>query len=169
MIDPGDEFIASVDDAAASTDWAHSGQVLRLENFLPYRLSVLANTVNRAIAGAYSRQFGLSIPEWRVLAVLGRFPDISAKQVAELAAMDKVRVSRAVATLVAKKHIVRRTYRRDRRYSILRHSAKGHAIYERIVPLALGYERMLLDALTVDERRALDGLLDKLQGVAETL
>ncbi len=85
--------------------------------------------IGRSIASAYSRQFGLSIPEWRVLAVLGRFPDISAKQVAELAAMDKVRVSRAVATLVAKKHIERRTHRRDQRYSILRHPAKGHAIY----------------------------------------
>ena len=169
MIEPNEEISAAVDDTSATTDGARGAQVLRLENFLPYQLSVLANTVSRSIASAYSRKFGLSIPEWRVLAVLGRFPDISAKQVAELAAMDKVRVSRAVATLVAKKHIERRTHRRDRRYSILRHSARGHAIYERIVPLALGYERVLLDALTVDEHKALDRLLGKLQHVAVKL
>ena len=169
MTDPSDEIIASTDEKVASAGRGCSDLVLKLENFLPYRVSVLSNTVSRAIASAYSLQFGLSIPEWRVLAVLGRFPDISAKQVAELTAMDKVRVCRAVAALIAKDHLERRTHRRDRRYSLLRHSAKGHAIYERIVPLALSYERVLLDALTTGERRSLDGLLGKLQGVAETL
>ncbi len=143
--------------------------VLNLEGFLPYRLSVLTNTVSRAIAGAYSKRFGLSIPEWRVLAVLGRFPDISAKEVTERTAMDKVRVSRAVAALLRKALIERRTDAQDRRFSILRHSGRGHQIYEEIVPLALSYEKHLLDALCDEERDALDTLLTKLMGKARDL
>ena len=56
---------------------------LILENFLPYRLSILSNTVSSMIATTYNKRFGLSIPEWRVIAVLGRFPGLSAVEVAE--------------------------------------------------------------------------------------
>jgi DNA-binding MarR family transcriptional regulator len=79
---------------------ADPARLLELERFLPYRLSVLANTMSAAIAGAYAERFQLSIPEWRVLAVLARAPGLSAAQVAERTAMDKVAVSRAVAALV---------------------------------------------------------------------
>ena len=73
---------------------------LILENFLPYRLSILSNTVSSTIATAYNKRFGLSIPEWRVIAVLGRFPGLSAVEVAERTLMDKVAVSRAVTKLI---------------------------------------------------------------------
>ena len=53
--------------------------VLELERFLPYRLSVLSNTVSQAIADIYERRFELSITEWRVMAVLGRFEGLSAR------------------------------------------------------------------------------------------
>lgn len=51
---------------------------LDLEHFLPYRLSVLSNRVSAAIAQAYSERFGLGITQWRVMAVVGRYPDLSA-------------------------------------------------------------------------------------------
>ena len=73
---------------------------LHLDRFIPYRLSVLSNTVSMIIAGAYEREFGLSIPQWRVIAVLARYPDLSAVEVAERTAMDKVAVSRAVQGLL---------------------------------------------------------------------
>ena len=72
---------------------------LDLEHFLPYRLSVLANTVSTALAGAYALRFGLTIPQWRVIAVLARTPGLAAADVVERTAMDKVAVSRAVAGL----------------------------------------------------------------------
>ena len=170
MSDPrGDRAAAIVDAATASEEPEPGNLMLELEGFLPYRLSVLSNTVSGAIADAYSERFGLSIPEWRVLAVLGQFSDISAKQVTERTAMDKVRVSRAVALLVKKGHIDRRTHPQDRRYSILRHSVAGRAIYERIVPLARAYERKLLETLTVGERESLDRLLAKLKITADDL
>ena len=75
---------------------------LTLERFLPYRLSVVTNRVSGALSRHYATRFGISIPEWRVIANLGRYPGLSANQVAERSAMDKVTVSRAVAGLERK-------------------------------------------------------------------
>lgn len=140
-----------------------------LERFLPYRLSVLTNTASGAIAKLYSARFGLSIPEWRVLAVLGRFEPLSANQVCERTAMDKVRVSRAVARLKSRRLIVRATDTGDRRRSALRLSARGRQMHDQIVPLALAKEAELLAPLSIAERAALDRLLAKLQSRAATL
>ena len=68
----------------------------------------------RAIAAAYFAHFGLTIPEWRVMAVLAANPGLSAAEVTARTAMDKVAVSRAVATLLvgrppAPHHGARRT------------------------------------------------------------
>src|SRR5689334_9107396 len=88
---------------------------LELERFLPYRLSVLSNRISTAIARVYARRFRLTIPEWRTMAVLGRFGAMSANGVCERTAMDKVRVSRAVARLTAAGRIARRVDAADRR------------------------------------------------------
>jgi DNA-binding MarR family transcriptional regulator len=142
---------------------------LHLERFVPYRLSVLTNIVSMSIADAYEREFGLSIPQWRVIAVLARYPDLSAIEVAERTAMDKVAVSRAVQGLLASKRLVRSYDRGDRRRSVLRLSAGGRAVYTRVAPLALEYEQRLLDALSPSDRRALDRLLGRLIDRARTL
>src|SRR5688500_7671037 len=83
--------------------------VLALARFLPYRLSVRSNRISPAISGIYVDRFGLSITEWRVIAVLGRFPGLSANEVADRTAMDKVAVSRAVARLIAAGRLDRET------------------------------------------------------------
>jgi len=88
---------------------------LDLDTFVPYRLSVLSNTVSQAIAREYEARFGLSVTEWRVLAVLGRYPGLSAVEVAERTAMDKVAVSRAVARLLGDGRIRRNMHSGDRR------------------------------------------------------
>src|SRR3546814_15071641 len=75
-------------------------ETLELERFLPYRLSVLSNRVSQKIADTYAERFGLAVTEWRVIAVLGRYPDLSAGAVAERTALDKVAVRRAVARLL---------------------------------------------------------------------
>lgn len=135
---------------------------LHLDRFVPYRLAVLTNIVSMSIANAYEQEFGLSIPEWRVLAVLARFPNLSAIEVSERAALDKVAVSRAVQSLVLAKRIVRTYDKGDRRRSKLRLSPAGRAIYTRVAPLALGYERRLLRTLSNQERRALNRLIGQL-------
>ena len=135
---------------------------LDLEHFLPYRLSILSNTVSQAIAREYAGRFHLSITEWRVIAVLGRYEGLSAGEVAQRTAMDKVAVSRALARL-AKVGRVRRTLAdHDRRRSVLQLTAKGWKIYDEVVPLALEHERRVLERLTAAESAALSRILDKL-------
>jgi DNA-binding MarR family transcriptional regulator len=137
-------------------------RALELDRFLPYRLSVLSNTVSTAIAGAYQQRFGLSVPEWRVMAVIARTPGLSAATVAERTAMDKVAVSRAVGSLLEKGHLERATSAADRRRSALTLSRAGLRVYEQVVPVALAYERALLDGLDAPARQALNELLEAL-------
>ena len=137
--------------------------ILDLEHFLPYRLSVLSNRISQDIARLYADRFGLGITEWRVLAVLGRRDDLSAREVAERTAMDKVAVSRAVASLQAAGRIERDTHGDDRRRSVLRLSPAGRAIYEDVAPMALAYQRRLLEGLDPDERATLDRLLTRVE------
>ena len=136
--------------------------VLELEHFLPYRLSVLSNRISQEIAGLYAERFALNVTEWRLLAVLGRYPDLSATELAERTAMDKVAVSRAVASLVAEGRLTRKVDGSDRRRARLRLSAKGYRIYDEVAPLALAYEQRLLAALSGEDRAILDALLSRL-------
>ncbi len=135
---------------------------LDLEHFLPYRLSVLSNRVSRAIARVYVEKFALGVTEWRVMAVLGRYPDLSANEVAQRTAMDKVAVSRAVARLVEAGRLDREMHDDDRRRSVLRLSEDGYRIYDEVAPLAMGFERRLLDGMDAAERELLFRLLDRL-------
>jgi DNA-binding MarR family transcriptional regulator len=135
---------------------------LELERFLPYRLSVLSNTISQAIAREYAERFDLSVTEWRVIAVLGRSSGLSAVEVAERTAMDKVAVSRAVNRLIDVGRLRREVHGRDRRRSVLALTAKGRKVYDQVAPRALAYERRLVKLLDPDEQRMLDRILAKL-------
>ena len=142
---------------------------LLLERFVPYRLSVLTNTVSRALARSYAERFGLTIPQWRVVAVLGRESPLSARDLGERTVMDKVTVSRALQALIADRRVARATDRDDRRRAVLRLTPSGRALYRRIVPLARRYEAKLLQVLGGRERRDLDRLLSRLTDRARDL
>ena len=146
-----------------------SADLLVLEDFLPYRLSILSNRVSRAIAARYAKAFDLTIPEWRIIAVLGRRPGLTAKEVAEATEMDKVAVSRAVAKLVESRRVVARADREDARRQILSLTSQGESVHARIAPIALASEQKLLSTLNNDERKQLDALLDRLLGAAREL
>ena len=135
---------------------------LKLENFLPYRLSVLSNTVSTTVARAYDKRFKVSIPEWRVIAILGRFPGLSAVEVAERTMLDKVAVSRAVTKLIKKGRIDREFADADRRRSILNLSEEGRKLHDEIAELALNFERDLLEGFSPDELTQLNGLMERL-------
>lgn len=145
-----------VDGAGAERDG------LVLERFLPYRLSVLSNRISQAIARAYGERHDLSVTEWRTLAVLGRFPGLSASEVVERTAMDKVAVSRAVATLVRQKRIRKSRDKADKRRAVLKLTAAGQSVYDAVAAEALACEDALLGALAPDERAALDRALARL-------
>lgn len=137
-------------------------QKLRLSEFLPYRLSVLSNRISRAIADSYEARFQLSLPEWRVMAVLAETPEIAARDVARRTAMDKVAVSRAVGRLIASGRVERHRAEDDKRRSVLALSDRGQQVYAKVAPLALAYEDRLLAGLSAEERALLTGLLDRL-------
>ena len=149
-----------VDTATSPGEAGHA--VLALERFLPYRLSVLSNRISHAISSIYVDRFGLSVTEWRVMAVLGRFPGLSANQVADRTAMDKVAVSRAVARLISSGRLQRETHGNDRRRSVLTLSEDGYRIYDAVAPTALAFEARLLDGFDAEDRALLYRLLDRL-------
>ena len=135
---------------------------LELEHFLPYRLSVLSNRISQEIASLYAERFALNVTEWRLLAVLGRYPDLTATELVERTAMDKVAVSRAVASLVEDGRLTRKVDGDDRRRARLRLSAKGYRIYDEVAPLALAYQQRLLSELDAGDRAQLEALLSRL-------
>lgn len=142
---------------------------LILKDYVPYRLSVLSNRVSGGISKRYQRLVDLSIPEWRVIAILGEAGGLSAREVGEKTAMDKVAVSRAAARLAEAGYITRKTDSRDKRRHELRLTDKGREIYETVVPVALDYEASLLDALTPAEKKHLNSLLEKLSAIEKSL
>ena len=135
---------------------------LILEDFLPYRLAILSHTVSSSIARAYDQRFGLTIPEWRVIAILGRFPGLSAVEVAKRTMLDKVAVSRAVTKLIKGGRIDRQFADADRRRSILNLSAEGRKVHDEVAPLALGIEDDLLHGLTDDQVSTLNEVIERL-------
>lgn len=144
-------------------------KTLILEDFLPYRISVLSNTVSRAIASHYQERFGLSIGEWRAMAVIANAPGLSANEVAQKTAMDKVAVSRAVAKLVKAGRLEKVTTKNDRRRQALALTPAGRRVYAKVVPVARTLETKLLDALSDRDQARLGQLLEKLQKRADEL
>lgn len=147
----------------------HDGEFLPLEEFLPYRLSLLTNRISRQLSNLYAQRFGLSISEWRVLAVIARYPGASAELVCRKTAMDKVAVSRAVARLLESKRLQRKYAADDKRRTMLRLSAQGQRVYRRIVPLARKFETEVIGDLTQRDRKDLQRVLNKLDSAVARL
>ena len=142
---------------------------LVLEDFLPYRLAVLAHRVSRAIARRYETEFDLTIPEWRVMALLAVEPGLTAREVAEKTPMDKVAISRAVRRLAEHGRLASVVDEGDGRRQRLKLTAKGLGVYGRIAPLARRLEARLLAAVGREERARMDALLTKLDAAARAL
>lgn len=143
--------------------------VLILEEFLPFRLSVLSNRVSCAVAKLYEDRFDLKLPEWRIMAILGRNPNLIASQIVDISRMDKVAVSRAVKRLVEMNRLTITEDPDDARRQRLNLSADGWKIYDQIVPLALNVEEELLADMSEDERTALHDAITRLDRAAAKL
>lgn len=142
---------------------------LKLEEFLPYRLAVLSHTVSTTVARVYDKRFNLSIPEWRVIAIVGRFPGLSAVEVAERTFMDKVAVSRAVTRLIKNGRIEREFADDDKRRSILNLSEDGRRVHDEVAPLALQFERDLIQELGEEDVQRLNSMIDRLLARAQLM
>jgi DNA-binding MarR family transcriptional regulator len=133
---------------------------LRLETFLPYRLNRAAATASQQFSRIYRAEFGLTVPEWRVLATLGHLGIASAKEIGRDSAMHKTKVSRAVASLQQRRWVARETDEADRRIEHLSLTAAGKAAHRRLAPKMLAFEEELMARLTPKERA------DLLKGLA---
>ncbi|MEM8617393.1 MAG: MarR family winged helix-turn-helix transcriptional regulator [Pseudomonadota bacterium] len=143
-----------------------STTALRLDGFLPYRLSVLSNAISRRIADIYEREFNLSIWQWRIIAVLGEHGGMTSTEVAQRTLMDKPTVSRAAAALLERDLLLRIPDAQDRRRAPLSLTKKGRSIYTAIIPTALACEADLLGVLNEADAKTLHRLLSQLATVA---
>jgi len=149
---------------------ARSAPVLHLNDFLPYRLNVVTQEVSQGLARLYADEFGISVPEWRVMAALGELGqgrEMTARDIAQHSRMGKVMTSRAVAGLTARKFIARRMNREDKRESFLSLNERGHEIYAQIVPRALAYQARLVKGISKADSEALDRIIAHLLEKAE--
>ena len=143
--------------------------VLTLERFLPYRLSILSNKVSDIVAQTYKDKFALSITEWRIMAVLGEYPGISADEISVKTQLEKSILSRAISKLLKRNLIERITAASDRRRSQIYLSNTGKNVYEEIVPLSYDYETHLLSCLSSSEKQVFSDLIDRLYDHADSL
>lgn len=143
--------------------------LLNLERFLPYRLSVLSNKISGIIADTYKDKFAISITEWRIMAVLGKYPGISADEVSVKTQIEKSILSRAINKLLQRNLIEREFDADDRRRSILNLSATGISVYNDIVPVSYDYEERLQACFTPKEQQLFSELVDKLYQHADTV
>jgi DNA-binding MarR family transcriptional regulator len=144
-------------------------ETLSLKEFLPYRCNNLAEQISVSLSRIYVDKFDITIAGWRVLVTLAEYGELQAKEVAHKTRMDKVRVSRTVATLLQKHLLERRICDNDSRVTMLCLSDAGKSLYRRIAPEALAWERELLDPLSKSERQLFSGILDKLENRLEAL
>jgi DNA-binding MarR family transcriptional regulator len=149
-----------VQDATAKTEPAEPAPV-QLENFLPHRLNVLSSLVSQALTRVYA-QYGIGIPEWRVLVSLGQFGVMTGKAIGARTHMHKTKVSRAVAQLEQRKFLARRANRADLREAFLSLTPAGRAVYDELAPRALEFTHRLSEAVPPADRAAFDRVIQQL-------
>jgi DNA-binding MarR family transcriptional regulator len=141
----------------------------RLAEFLPYLLSVTSNAVSDRIADEYRARFGLKIPEWRVMAVLGDMGPQTQRELVVATRMDKVAVNRACKILEERGLLTRSPNARDGRSHHLELTGTGRGVHGEIMPIALDMEQRLFEALDADERRQFRAHLARLFERANSL
>ena len=141
--------------------------VFELDQFLPYRLNVLAARVSRGFAAHYKERFGLSVAEWRVLAHLSQTDAVSVRDIHLRADLEKSQASRAAARLGEAGLVTKREGEEDRRLISLSLTGKGRSLMEELIPLAEAYERDLIATLPEAERAALDRAIKRLMEAVE--
>lgn len=138
---------------------------LRLDAFIPYLLSVTSNVVSDAIASTYQALFGLTIPEWRLIAVIGEDDGITQQQVGRRTRMDKVTVSRATIALVDRGLVERKPHSSDRRSQSLHLTKAGHDLYDQVAPKAIELEQRIFASFDPKEVAAFSKMLARIQDV----
>jgi len=141
---------------------------LRLDDFVPYRLSYTSNLVSDAIARTYESLFGLTIPEWRLVAVIAEHDGITQAAICARTGMDKVTVSRAAIALTTRGLVSRAPSATDRRSHDLALTRDGRALYAQIAPKALELEKQIFGGLSAEELGAFVATLRRIDGIVRS-
>ncbi len=136
-----------------------------LVDFTPYLLNLAAETSSRAFQKHYKDAYGMLRTEWRVLFHLGRYGEMTAKEICSRARIHKTKVSRAVAALEVKRFLEREQMDRDRRHETLRLTRAGRAAFENLYRQAQSFDAALMAEFTDSERATLRRCLGKLAGL----
>ena len=142
------------------------GRPARLADFLPYQLSIASNAVSERIAAAYRSRFGLKVPEWRIMAVMGDAGPVTQRDLSALTLMDKVAVNRACKMLEGRGLAMREPNRDDGRSHHLALTDEGRDVYARIMPLAREMEAQLFAGFSAAERTQFASLLKRVRDSA---
>lgn len=133
-----------------------------LEQFLPFILNQTAEITSKAFQSAYRDRFGLSRTQWRVLAIAGRYENLTSRAICDIAHEEKSRVSRAVSGLVEQGFITREVSNEDKRAEFLYLTEKGRQTREQVGQVALEFDRQLRDMLGVRNDQTLRDLLQRI-------
>lgn len=142
---------------------------LHLAEFLPYQLSITSYAVSGVIAREYETRFGLKIPEWRIMALLGERGQMTQRGLVDASLMDKVTVNRAVKAMVERGIVQRLPDSRDGRSHGLLLTRAGESLYREIVPAALAMDARLSGVLSVEEKAQLSELLRRMRDAADMI
>jgi DNA-binding MarR family transcriptional regulator len=140
-----------------------------LRRLLSYRLYILSNTLGKGAVRLYARRYGVSLAEWRLLAALAPAAPSSVNALALAIRTDKSWVSRTASALVERGLLEVKKVPSDARRLDIQLTSAGRALYARILPAATRRQRRLLSALSANELKSLERILDKLQRRADTL
>lgn len=130
---------------------------------------ILSNRIGRAFYSEVEAKFGVSIAEWRVMLTLASEPGVTAAEITNRWAIEKMAVNRAIQRLVDNGHVSRTRDPDDRRSYRLALTAKGDKLYEKIAPHANKRYRELVSSVSNDELRSLVATLQKMIRRAEEL
>jgi DNA-binding MarR family transcriptional regulator len=146
----------------APANAAPADAALKLEEFLPYRLNVVASLASQALSKVYAKRYGIGVPEWRVLVTLGQYGVMTGKAVGAHSHMHKTKVSRAVALLEQRQLVARRANDADMRESLLSLTENGRGVYNDLVPIAVDFAHRLGEVIDPADRAAFERALRKL-------
>jgi DNA-binding MarR family transcriptional regulator len=130
-----------------------------LQDFLPYLLNQAAEATSRGFQATYRDQHGLTRTQWRVMANLGRFGAMTARDICRISHIDKTKVSRAVAGMEAEGLLTRTISDQDRRAENLSLTPKGREVFAEIGQRALAFDADLRSRLGPDIAPRIDATL----------
>jgi DNA-binding MarR family transcriptional regulator len=133
-----------------------------LRDFLPYLLNLAAEEASIEFQVHYKQRYGMLRTEWRVLFHLGRYGEMTAREICDRSRMHKTKISRAVAKLEQRRFVKRTEVESDRRHAMLMITDRGLAVYKDLVEVARSFDRDLVSGFTASEEQILRVCLAKL-------